>query len=227
MGVGHSPHPLFQFKTDNLKGNLKMKRFMFAVLFAVGLAMTGFCRSDLADIVKPLQRQTLYAECARAPELGAMWRNHGIGSATVTGVVDTVYTGSAITPTVGVKMGKTPLTLNTDYTVSYSANTNVGWAAVKVSAAKVGYYGSQTLHFFIAPKAIVATNIAAIADQTYTGSAVTPLPTVTCGAITLVKDTDYTVFYENNVQKSSNAIVRVVGKGNWTGAAEKKFVIKD
>ncbi|MCI8327791.1 MAG: leucine-rich repeat protein [Lachnospiraceae bacterium] len=61
---------------------------------------------------------------------------------------DYTYDGTAKTPSVTVKLGGNILTLNTDYTVSYSNNINVGTAAVTVTG-KGNYIGSKTVNFTI------------------------------------------------------------------------------
>ena len=66
--------------------------------------------------------------------------------------------------------------------------------------------------------------IQAIADQTYTGSAITPTITVKDGETTLVLNTDYTVAYSNNVE-TGTATVTVTGTGNYSGTATANFTI--
>jgi hypothetical protein len=66
--------------------------------------------------------------------------------------------------------------------------------------------------------------IQAIADQTYTGSAITPTVTVMDGETTLVLNSDYTVAYSNNVN-TSTATVTVTGMGNYSGTATANFTI--
>ena len=66
--------------------------------------------------------------------------------------------------------------------------------------------------------------IQTIADQTYTGSAITPTVTVKDGETTLVLNTDYTVAYSNNVNTGS-ATVTVTGTGNYSGTATANFTI--
>ena len=66
--------------------------------------------------------------------------------------------------------------------------------------------------------------IQTIADQTYTGSAITPTVTVKDGETTLVLNTDYTVAYTNNVE-TGTATVTVTGTGNYSGTATANFTI--
>ena len=66
--------------------------------------------------------------------------------------------------------------------------------------------------------------IQTIADQTYTGSAITPTVTAKDGETTLVLNTDYTVAYTNNVE-TGTATVTVTGTGNYSGTATANFTI--
>ena len=68
--------------------------------------------------------------------------------------------------------------------------------------------------------------IAAVPEQTYTGSALTPPITLKWKAETLTPETDYTVdSYKNNIN-AGTAAVTVTGKGKYLGQADKTFTIK-
>lgn len=69
-----------------------------------------------------------------------------------------------------------------------------------------------------------STTIAAIADQAYTGSAITPEPEVKDGDAVLVKDHDYNLTYENN-ENAGTATVKVTGTGNYSGEKTATFTI--
>ena len=56
-----------------------------------------------------------------------------ISGATVTGISNRTYTGSAITQTPVVKVGTTTLVAGTDYTVTYSNNIDVGAASIEIT----------------------------------------------------------------------------------------------
>lgn len=72
-----------------------------------------------------------------------------ISTLDISAIPSYTYTGSAIKPTVTIKDGTTTLKLGTDYTVSYSNNTNAGTATVTINAAGSTYYGSTTRTFTI------------------------------------------------------------------------------
>ena len=58
----------------------------------------------------------------------------------------------------------------------------------------------------------------------YDGLQKSPTVTVQNGSITLVKDTDYTVSYTNNVNAGTGKVI-ITGKGHYTGSVEKEFTI--
>ena len=72
----------------------------------------------------------------------------------------------------------------------------------------------------IGPKDISTATIGSIADQSYTGSAITPALEVKDGTATLTQDTDYTVSCTDTYV--GTATLTITGKGNYTG--EKKGV---
>lgn len=71
-------------------------------------------------------------------------------------------------------------------------------------------------------------NIDEISDQTYTGSAIKPLPNVYDGKKLLTLNKDYTISYKNNknvTSDSKKASVIIKGKGNYEGTYEVFFNI--
>ena len=75
-----------------------------------------------------------------------------------------------------------------------------------------------------APASISEADIAAIADQPYTGYAVEPDVTVTLGGTPLVEGRDYTVYYANNVEVGEATAI-VVCAGEYRGFKLAKFAI--
>ena len=109
------------------------------------------------------------------------------------GVVSAMtYTGKALTPEITVTLDGTELTEGVDYTVTYSNNTNVGTAAVKVTG-KGSYGGTVNKTFKINGISIANATVSGISDKTYTGSAITQNPTVKVGGKTLIKGRTYYV----------------------------------
>ena len=146
-----------------------------------------------------------------------------LDGATVT-VADQTYTGEALTPDVTVTLPDgTVLTPGTDYTVEYSNNTDPGTATVTVTGSG-NYAGTLNETFEITAKSLDGATVD-VADQTYTGEALTPDVTVTLpDGTVLVPDTDYTVEYGNNTNKGT-ATVTVTGNGNYAGTLNETFEI--
>ena len=71
-----------------------------------------------------------------------------ISDATIASIPDVTYTGSAVKPFVSVKYGSTILKDGKDYELSYSNNTKVGTASVKITG-KGSYTGTVTKTFKI------------------------------------------------------------------------------
>ena len=67
--------------------------------------------------------------------------------------------------------------------------------------------------------------VSGIVNQTYTGKALTPKPTVKVGATTLREGTDYSLTYANNTN-AGTATVTITGAGNYTGTITKTFAIR-
>ena len=137
------------------------------------------------------------------------------------------YDGSAKKPTVTVKDGSKTLVSGTDYTVSYSNNTNVGTATATITC-KGNYTGTKSANFTIGSAAATQISTCTItlgtASYTYDGTAKQPAVTVKNGSTTLTKGTDYIVSYINNTNAGTAAAV-VSGAGKYTGTVNKTFTI--
>ena len=143
--------------------------------------------------------------------------------ATVEGISDATYNGSAQVQDLVVTHRGTVLTEGTDFTASYEGNTNVGTATVTITGIG-SYTGTVERTFQIEPAALSGATIAAVANQPYTGKAVKPSPKVTVGGRTLTPGTDYTLSYANNV-KAGTATITITGTGNYTGTRTVTFKI--
>ena len=82
---------------------------------------------------------------------------------------DKTYTGLSIQPVVVPVDGNTALTEDTDYTVSYGANTNVGKATITVTGTG-NYTGTVSKEWNITPAVLTISGVT-VADKTYNGSA--------------------------------------------------------
>ncbi|WP_295212147.1 hypothetical protein [Ruminococcus sp.] len=132
------------------------------------------------------------------------------------------YDGKAKQPSVTVKLNGKTLKKGTDYTVSYSNNTKVGTATVKITA-KGNYTGTISKTFKIKNNFAKST-VSGIATKTYTGKAQTQKITVKFNGKTLKSGTDYTLTYTNNT-KVGTATVKITAKGNYTGTITRTFKI--
>ena len=123
-----------------------------------------------------------------------------------------------------MKDGSKTLTFGTDYTVAFSNNTNAGSATVTVTG-KGNYSRSTSKAFTINAKSISSTTVTlSQTSYTYDGAEKKPTVTVKDGSKTLTSGTDYTVSYFDNIN-AGTATVTVIGRGNYTGTANKSFTI--
>lgn len=135
----------------------------------------------------------------------------------------TTYTGAAVRPAVKVvSRGKT-LDAGTDYTVSYSNNTNAGTARAVVKG-QGKYKGSKTLTFAINKQAISKTAVTITKSAIYTGKEITPAVKVTYGKRTLAVGRDYRISYSSN-KDFGKAKVVITGIGNYSGSKTQYFDI--
>ena len=155
-------------------------------------------------------------------------------NAKVLSIPDQVYTGSPIKPTsqvtlrdrykqdfeISVKKG--------DISWEYANNVNVtNRATATIAPAKTtaNVKDSQTVSFKIVPRDLSKATIGGIAaTYSYTGSAITPVPTVTVDGITFVKDRDYKVTYTRNTN-AGIATVTITGIKNCVGSVSRDFEI--
>ena len=158
-------------------------------------------------------------ETAEIPALSRI----SISKASVTLSTSTyAYDGKAKKPGVTVKLNGKTLKNGTDYTVSYSNNTKVGTATVKITG-KGNYTGSVSKTFKIKNNFKKAT-VSGISTKAFTGKNITQSITVKYNGKTLKNGTDYTVSYSNN-KKIGTATVKIAGKGSYTGTITKTFKI--
>ena len=140
-----------------------------------------------------------------------------------------VYTGSKIKPAITVNIAGTETTLvkNTDYTIEYGTNKDVGTGTITINPVMTSAYlfNPTTVTFDITPYTLTSSNVEVPSAIVYTGDPLSPEVTVTHGSTTLVEGTDYEVSYANQdgmVGESVNVIV--TGKGNFTGVVNDKEV---
>jgi|LSQX01.3.fsa_nt_gb uncharacterized protein YjdB len=143
----------------------------------------------------------------------------------VTAIPDQMYTGEAITPEISVFYNGCKLIVNTDYTIAYVNNINPGTATVTITGRSIQLFmGTKQVTFKIIRANASSFDVAAIPDQTYTGSAVTPALTVKYNGETLMPDTDYTVEYADNINVGT-ATATITGIGIYNGTKSAAFTI--
>jgi hypothetical protein len=143
---------------------------------------------------------------------------------------DNIYNGSAKKPKVTsivTEDGTTITDLNA-FDVTYTNNVDAGTATitVKPKSTNSNYTGTASTTFTI-KKATLSNDtctISTVSNQTFTENEIKPEPTLTIAGRTLVKGTDYTADYTDNINVGT-ATIRFTGTGNYTGNAVKTFNI--
>ncbi|MBR2954435.1 MAG: leucine-rich repeat domain-containing protein [Clostridia bacterium] len=146
-----------------------------------------------------------------------------IAEATVVTVPDMVYTGEQLKPKPVLTWKGFTLIENEDYEIRYFDNIESGYGTMAIYGMG-NFCGTQRVQFKIFGKNIENAVVSEIPEQIYTGNEITPDVTVTLGDLQLVKDTDYVLKYENNIEKGV-ATVLVSGIGNYSGVAKQTFNI--
>lgn len=132
------------------------------------------------------------------------------------------YDGTAREPKATVTLNGKSLSSETEYELTYADNTNAGNATAIVTG-KGNYSGRVTATYSIAPADISSAQVT-IPEQAYTGSPLTPVPSVKIGDKELSPDVDFTVSYVNNIN-TGEGYATVEGCGNYTGTALGTFQI--
>ena len=112
-----------------------------------------------------------------------------------------------------------------DYAATYSDNTRVGTAHVLVRGMG-NYEGSQRASFAVIEQTDIsnAAVVEPIPDQVYTGSAIEPEVSVMLDGIPMLRDSEFTVSFEDNVEPGTAHLV-VTGVGAFCGAVDTTFKI--
>ena len=140
-----------------------------------------------------------------------------------------IYTGTEIKPSIQISDGSSKLVLDKDYTISYSNNINEGMAAININGIN-NYQGTITKNFEIVKnntttlKNIDNLTCTEISDKIYTGKLITPEVVLTDNSYTLIKNKDYILSYENNIN-IGEGILTITGIGEYTGKITKQFNI--
>ena len=161
-----------------------------------------------------------------------------ISKASVTGLTDCVYTGSAITQNVKVSLdnGTTFLELGKDYIVSYENNVNAGTAKIKITGVG-SYQGTITKTFKITPYDLEknegnrVTNFpTSDISVSYEKSGAKPAVSLKFNGKAMNLSTDCTITYANNKAVAASTdkkapTITIKGKGNFKGTVSVPFTI--
>ena len=147
-----------------------------------------------------------------------------LSEAAIASISAKTYTGKKITPEPEVSLNGEKLVKDTDYTLSYRNNLNVGTAKVTVTGTG-SYTGSQTVSFKIKAKSVTPKITLSAESFTYNGKIQKPKVSVKDGKTKLTKNTDYTVTYAKGCKKVGSYAVTVTLQGNYSGSGEKTFTI--
>lgn len=134
------------------------------------------------------------------------------------------YTGRAQKPVPVVTWNGRRLVRNRDYKVTYPDARQAGDYTVLLEG--LGNYGGKRQVGLTVTLSIPVSKLRVdkIADQTYTGSAVMPVPVVKNGRKVLTQGEDYTLSYQNNVGVGT-ATVMITGRGAYAGERRVTFRI--
>ena len=153
-----------------------------------------------------------------------VWKD--LTKAQIEGVTDKVYTGEPLTQEPVVTVDGKTLNPETDYDLSYSANTNAGTGTAKMTITGKGFYkNSVTANFSILPADITKATVTGVTGAEYTGDAVTQTPGVIWNGRKLESDIDYDLSFENNTNFGT-AGMTITGKGNFEGTIPGTFTIR-
>ena len=135
-----------------------------------------------------------------------------------------VYDGTAKNPAV-IYNGITLLE-NTDYTVKYSNNVDVGTVKATITGIN-NYSGTAVKEFKITPLKFDDKKVSVTLEKSsfvYNGQSITPVVYVAYNHNNLIQNTDFTATYSNN-NAPGVATVKIAGIGNYSGSISKTYII--
>jgi len=136
------------------------------------------------------------------------------------------YTGEEIKPAFTLIVDQTMLSLDRDFTLEYTNNTNAGTATVTATFIR-NYSGTISKTFTILPKELPLDSSNLVLSRTeyeYTGSPIIPEVSFSIPGKNLEEGKDYTITCENNVN-AGTATVTATLIGNYSGSISKTFTI--
>lgn len=211
MGGSSMAAPYYTAILANLKANGRS----YSSLSGIIKSLSGYCEESLAPGASEYSAGN---GCVYLPNA----INRTIKDRCVKDIADQAYTGSAITPSPVVTYNGAALTEGRDYVLSYRNNFKIGTATVTVTGRGV-YKGKVVKEFSIVRRNLAkATLTTKYKTYDFTGNPRKPAVTVKLDGKTLIRDTDYTLEYIDNVGPGT-ATIRAKGIGNYTGSATTTF----
>jgi len=154
--------------------------------------------------------------------------NNLISKSTISKISNKTYTGEVIEPELTVKFGKKKLLKDTDYTVTYTNNVEVGTASATIEGIGA-YSGKKTVTFKITGTSMKNVKVAGLKSSViYTGQELLQDCNLTLKVkkevIPLEEGVDYLVSYEKNINAGTAKVV-FTGINKYTGVLKKSFKI--
>ena len=165
---------------------------------------------------------------------GNLAAGFALSASDMTNANASVYTGTAITPTVVLRYNGAAMTHSVldggDYARSYNNNINASNEAEIIFTAKNNFTGAYTQKFTINQASLADVTCDPVADVTYKGADWEPeITNVKLGDYTLRANTDYTVGYSGNLNAGAANAAKItlspVADGNFKETKEITFTI--
>lgn len=197
---------------------------------------------DWLQVTKSAEADSVYRFTMPAAnvDINAAYAHRALSNDMIRAIADQTWTGREVTPSLVVYDRDYKLIEGTDYTVTYSDNTdkgvNTATATITAKSDIADYYlGTASANFSIRKVISYANAFTAYAVSDdehpiiYTGEPLEPevivREVVGRERVTLVKDVDYTVTYRDNVTATSQGQFQVTGIGKYQGDLTAYFTI--
>lgn len=156
-------------------------------------------------------------------------------SKTTTTIEDEIFTSLEIKPTFNLFLEEHILDEKEFVVSGYENNTNAGKAKIIVTSQNINYFGVKEIEFTILPKQLEEQMYSIVEEKTfvYNGSEQTldfelRYTLNDNYSSLLVRGTDYSVNYENNINANAtnSAVLTITGINNYTGSLTRRFSIQ-
>ncbi len=153
------------------------------------------------------------------------YNDYNVENCTIDNLQSQIYTGSEIMPNIAVKFGSILLIEETDYTLNYLNNIDVGTATIEITGMGI-YTGKKIITFEIELKNLLQIEKTIdTSNKIYTGYEITTTVLLQDDDVTLLEGTDYTVEYSDN-KNAGTATITITGIGRSTGEIIRTFEIE-